>query len=82
MKINFSVYAEMRPLLSSLSSLDGLDHHRNNLEQVAADAVISYVEDRSRLRLVNCDDAAGILHTSLVLDCTGDTQCNVQGRMY
>ncbi|MBS5704209.1 MAG: hypothetical protein KHW93_10320, partial [Butyricicoccus pullicaecorum] len=27
-------------LLSSLSSLDCLDHHRDNLEQVAADAVV------------------------------------------
>ena len=52
------------------------------LEQVAADAVVSYVEDRSGIRLVNCYDALGILHTSLMLDSTGNAQSNVQLRMY
>ena len=32
--------------------------------------------------LVDCDDALGILHASLVLDGAGDTQSNVQLRMY
>ncbi len=69
-------------LLGSLCSADCFDHHRSNLEQVAADAVVCYVEDRSSIVLVNSNDALGILHTSLVLDCAGDTQSNIQLRMY
>ncbi len=65
------------PLHSSLSSLDGLDQLRNNLEQVAGDTVISHLKDGSGSILVHSDDALGILHTSLVLDSAGNTQSNI-----
>ena len=65
------------PLLGSLSSLDGLDQHGGDLEQVAADAVVGDLEDRSGLALVHRDDALGILHTGLVLDGAGDAQSNI-----
>ena len=64
-------------LLGSLGGLDGLDQLGNDLEQVAHDAVVSHLEDGSGLVLVHGDDALGILHTSLVLDGTGNTQSNV-----
>ena len=65
-------------LLGSLCSADGVDHHRDNLEQVAADAVVRYVEDRSGVRLVDRYDALGVLHAGLVLDRTGDAQRNAR----
>ena len=64
-------------LLGSLSSLDGLDQHGGDLEQVAADAVVGDLEDGSGLALGHRDDALGILHTGFVLDGTGDAQSNI-----
>ena len=55
-------------LLGGLGSLDGLDQHGGDLEQVAADAVIGDLEDGSGVVFVHGDDALGILHTGLVLD--------------
>ena len=67
-------------LFSLDSSLESVDHHGNNLEQVAADAVVSNFEDGSGVVLVDSDDALGVRHTSLVLDSTGDTQSDVDAR--
>ena len=64
-------------LFSGLGCLDLLDELRHNLEQIADDAVICHTEDGCRLVLVDGDDALGILHTSGVLDGTGNTQSNV-----
>ena len=55
-------------LLGGLGSLDGLDQHGGDLEQVAADAVVGDLEDGSGVVLVHGDDALGVLHTGLVLD--------------
>ena len=70
-------YCFRKLLLRGLGSLDSLDQHGSDLEQVAADAVVSDLKDGSGVILVDGDDALGILHTSLVLDSTGDTQSNV-----
>ena len=41
------------------------------------DAVVSNTEDGCALVLVDSDDALGILHTSGVLDGTGNAQSNI-----
>lgn len=64
-------------LLCSLCCLDLLDQLRHDLEQVAHDAVVSHTEDRSGFVLIDCDDALRILHTSSVLDRTGDAQGHI-----
>jgi len=58
--------------LSSLCCLDLLDQFGHDLEQVAHDAVVGNTEDGCALILVDSDDALGVLHTSGVLDSTGD----------
>ena len=58
-------YCFRKPLLRGLGSLDGLDQHGSDLEQVAADAIVSDLEDGSGVVLVDGDDALGILHASL-----------------
>ena len=69
-----SFYQLGKRLLRGLGSLDSLDQHRGDLEQIAADAVIGDLEDGSGVVLVDGNDALGILHTSLVLDSAGDTR--------
>ena len=58
-----SSFLTMQILLRGLDSLDGLDQHGGDLEQVAADAVVGDLEDGSSLVLVHGDDALGILHS-------------------
>ena len=58
-------------LLARLRGLEGLDQHRGDLEQVAADAVVGDLEDRRGVVLVDRDDALGLAHTGLVLDGAG-----------
>ena len=57
-------YCFRKLLLRGLGSLDSLDQHGSDLEQVAADAVVSDLEDGSGVVLVDGDDALGILHRS------------------
>ena len=68
-------------LLARLRGLEGLDQHRGDLEQVAADAVVGDLEDGSGIVLVDRDDALGLAHTGLVLDGAGDTEGNVDLRV-
>ena len=68
--------------LSSLCCLDLLDQFGHDLEQVAHDAVVGNTEDGCALILVDSDDALRILHTSGVLDGTGDTQSNIDLGMH
>ena len=68
-------------LLARLRGLEGLDQHRGDLEQVAADAVVGDLEDRRGVVLVDRDDALGLAHTGLVLDGAGDTKSNVDLRV-
>ena len=69
------------PLLSRVGSvllgLEGFDHHRNDFEQVAADAVVGSFEDGGGLILVDRDDALGILHAGQVLDRAGNAEGNI-----
>ena len=71
----------MSILFARLRGLEGLDQHRGDLEQVAADAVVGDLEDRRGLVLVDRDDALGLAHTGLVLDGAGDTESNVDLRV-
>ena len=61
---------------------DGVNQQRNNLEQVANDAVICHFENRCIVCLVDSDDAFRILHSGFVLNRTGNSQCYVYLRMY
>ena len=69
-------------ILLVLYSLEGLDHLGNDLEEVSYDTVVCDLEDRSSIVLVYRDDALGILHACLVLDGTGDTESDVDLRVY
>ena len=71
----------MSILLARLRGLEGLDQHRGDLEQVAADAVVGDLEDRRGVVLVDRDDALGLAHTGLVLDGAGDTESDVDLRV-
>src|SRR5699024_9282779 len=53
---------------------------RGNVEEVTNDAEVRDLEDRCLVVLVDRNDGLGGLHTSLVLDSTGDTQRDVQVR--
>src|SRR5690606_2089043 len=53
---------------------------RHDLEQVAYQAVVGYLEDRCFLVLVDRDDHLGVLHARQVLDGTGDAHGDVQLR--
>ena len=57
-----------------------LDHHRNGFEEVADDAVVGDVEDRSFGVFVDGDDRAGVLHADDVLDRTRDAESDVNLR--
>ena len=67
-------------VLCSLCFFDLLGQSRQDLVQIANDAVVSNVEDRSCLIFVNCNDDIRLFHTSQVLNCTGDTDCKVYMR--
>ncbi len=62
--------------------LEALCKSRNDLVEIAYYAVVSYVEDRCVLILVDGDDKVGLLHTCNVLDGSGDTDCEVNLRSY
>src|SRR5690606_13809805 len=53
---------------------------RPDLEQVAYQAVVGYLEDRCFLVRVDRDDHLGVLHARQVLDGTGDAHGDVQLR--
>ena len=69
-------------LLRGLGGADSLDQHRGDLEQVAADAVVSDLKDGSGVVLVDGNDALGILHAGLVLDGAGNAQSDVHLGMH
>src|ERR1700746_1494393 len=50
---------------------------RNDLKQVADQAVIGHLEDRCLAVLVDRDDGARILDAGQVLDCTRDPHCDL-----
>ena len=58
-------HQQVLALLRSLDCADSLGQHGNDLEQVAADAIVGDLKDGSSLVLVDSDDALGVLHTSL-----------------
>ena len=64
----------------ALGSLGSVDHHGQDLPQVAGDAVVGHFEDGSQRVLVDRDDQLGILHAGLVLDGAGDAQSDVDLR--
>src|SRR5690606_24043356 len=57
---------------------DQLFQFRQDLEQVAHQAVVGHLEDRGFLVLVDRDDHLGVLHARQVLDGTGDAHGDVQ----
>ncbi len=60
-----------------LSSFYCFCEERNNLEEVAYNAVVSNLEDRSGLVLVDSNDDFGVFHTGEMLNCTGDTASDI-----
>jgi len=69
-------------LFCGFCCLNSVDKHGGYLEQVAADAVVSYFEDRSGIVFVDGDNALAVLHTGLMLNSTGNAQSNVDAGMY
>src|SRR5262245_1004791 len=60
------------------SCLDGLDDRRNDLEEIADDAVVGHFEDGRVGILVDRDDGAGALHADEVLDRAGDAEREIK----
>src|SRR5690606_28086100 len=59
---------------------DELFEFRHDLEEVAYQAVVGYLEDRRIFILVDRNDHLGILHARQVLDGTGDADRDIQLR--
>ena len=57
-----------------LFGFERLDHHRNDLKEIAADAVVGSLKDGSGFVLIDRNDALGILHTGKVLNGAGNTE--------
>ena len=59
-----------------------IDKHRDDLEEISADAVISYAKDGGVGILIDCDNALAVLHTGEMLDSAGDTASDVNAGTY
>ena len=66
--------------LLSLCSLQLLGQSGNYLVQVAYDTVVSHIEDRCGLILVDGNNEIRLFHTCYMLNSTGDTDCKVNLR--
>ena len=66
--------------LLSLCSLQLFGQSGNDLVQISYDTVVSYIEDRSCLILVDSNNEIRLFHTCYVLNSTGDTDCKVNLR--
>ena len=66
--------------LLSLCSLQLLGQSGNYLVQVAYDTVVSHIEDRRGLILVDGNNEIRLFHTCYMLNSTGDTDCKVNLR--
>ena len=71
------LYKEEEESKLSRDLLEALEKQRNDLEQIAADAVIGNLKDGSVLVLVDSNDTFGILHTRKMLDCTGNAESDI-----
>lgn len=59
-----------------------IDKHRDYLEEISADAVISYAKDGCVGILIDCDNALAVLHTGEMLDSAGDTASDINAGTY
>src|SRR6478672_3737820 len=75
-----AVGSELPRNASALALADLLGSLRDDLEQVADDAVVRQLEDRRLVVLVDRDDRLGRLHAGPVLDRAGDAERDVQLR--
>ena len=74
---SFLIEKTNKLFLSSDCSFNLFCQLRKDLIQVSYDTVISYIEDRSCLIFVDCNDDIRLFHTSYMLDCSGNTDCKV-----
>ena len=73
-------YSSSRLLGSCYCLFNLLCQQRNNLVQIAYDTVVRYIKDRSCVILVDGNDDIRLFHTCQMLDCSGDTDCEVYVR--